>query len=314
MTHPAIHSAEDGEHENSFSDRLFEYRSTESKKLTVSLTITLAAMVVEVIGGLVSHSIALISDAGHMFTHAFAIGISLAAIRIARKPLCHHRTFGLYRAEILAAFVNGIFLLVVAAILLFESVIRMARPQPVESRFMLIVAVIGLLVNGASIAILHKSRKDDLNIRSVFFHMIADAVSSLAVIACAVLIGAFGWTILDPLVGMGITALIVFWAWGVLRDSGIILLEMAPSGLNVDMIEENLKAAFPDIIRMTNTHLWSITSDMRVFSAHVVIRKTGSLDPEVWIHEVRRYLHKKYKIVETTVEIKFEKERERGTK
>jgi cobalt-zinc-cadmium efflux system protein len=140
--------------------------------------------------------------------------------------------------------------------------------------------------------------------------MIADAVSSLAVITCAVLIGAFGWTILDPLVGLGITALIVFWAWGVLKDSAVILLEMAPSGLNVDMIEEDLKVVFPDIVRLTNTHLWCITSDMRVFSAHVIVRKTGSLDSEECIHRLRRYLHRKYKILETTVEIRFERGRE----
>ena len=198
---------------HSFSDRLFEYRSTEKRKLILSLVITFIVMGVEVVGGILTHSIALISDAGHMFTHCFAIGISLIAIQIARKPLCHHRTFGLYRAEILAAFVNGIFLLIVAGIIVYEAVERILNPQEILGPQMLIVAIIGLVTNIFSIWILHGSHKEDLNVRSVFFHMIADAASSVGIIIAAIVIMSTQWHILDPLVSIGISAAIVYWAW-----------------------------------------------------------------------------------------------------
>ena len=144
-----------------FSDRLFGYRNTEKKKLVWSLSITSVVMVMELVGGFFTGSIALMSDAGHMFTHAFAIGISLIAILIARKPLCHHRTFGLFRAEILAAFVNGLFLLLVAGVIVYEAVLRILQPEEILGREMLIIASIGLVTNVVSIAILHGSHRQD---------------------------------------------------------------------------------------------------------------------------------------------------------
>ena len=152
---------------NAFSEGLFDYRSVEKRKLVLSLSITSIVMIVEIVGGFLTHSIALISDAGHMFTHCFALGISLAAIMIARKPLCHHRTFGLYRAEIVAAFVNGLFLLFVVAIIIYEAILRIIHPEEVFSLPMLMIAFVGLVVNLVSIGILHGSHKEDMNVRSV---------------------------------------------------------------------------------------------------------------------------------------------------
>ena len=290
---------------DSFSARLFEYRSTEKKKLILSLTITMIVMFVELVGGILTHSIALISDAGHMFTHAFAIGISLIAILIARKPLCHHRTFGLFRAEILAAFVNGLFLLIVAGVIVYESVLRILNPVDVMGHQMLFIAFIGLATNVASILILHGSHKEDLNVRSVFFHMIADAASSFGIIVAAVIILNTGWNVLDPLVSIGISAAIVYWAWGILKESTIILLEMAPTGLNVEMLSDDLKSAFIEIEALDNTHLWAITADMLVFSAHVKLRcKTGSSEERTeLVNKITVYLYDKYHIIESTIQI-----------
>ncbi|MDI6885486.1 MAG: cation diffusion facilitator family transporter [archaeon] len=154
---------------NPFSEHLFEYRSVEKRKLILSLSITAVVMVIEFIGGILTNSIALISDAGHMFTHSFAIGISLIAITIARKPPCHHRTFGLYRAEILAAFINGLFLLLVVAVIVYEAALRIIYPRHVLGLQMLMIALVGLSVNLISIVILRGSEAD-LNVRSVFYH------------------------------------------------------------------------------------------------------------------------------------------------
>lgn len=287
-----------------FSEHLFAYRSVAKQKLILSLSITSAVMVVEVIGGVVTGSMALISDAGHMFTHSFALVTSLIAIGIARKPPCHHRTFGLYRAEILAAFVNGLFLLVVVGVIIYEAVLRIVHPEEILGLQMLLVALVGLGVNLASVLILKGSHEVDLNVRSVFTHMMADAASSVGVIAAAVVIYYTGWNVIDPLVSLGISGVILYWAWGVLKDAGKILLEMAPTGLNVDLIGADLKTRFPEIGALYNMHLWTITTEMLVFSAHVKLNDAVDRShPEQLVRRMNAYLCEEYKIIESTIQV-----------
>ena len=290
---------------NAFTQRLFDYRSVEKTKLILSLSITLIVMIVVVVGGFLTHSIAIISDASHMFTHCFALGISLAAIMIARKPLCHHRTFGLYRAEIVAAFVNGLFLLFVAAIIIYEAVLRIIHPQEVLSLHMLMIAFAGLIVNLVSIGILHGSHKQDMNVRSVFYHMVADAASSVGIVIAAIVIFYTGWNIIDPLVSLGISGVIIYWAWGILKDATIILLEMAPKGLNTDIISDDLKARFPEIKELFNVHLWTITADMLVFSAHVLLDEAdyNSVNQDNLLERISRYLSEHYQVIESTIQM-----------
>ncbi len=289
---------------NAFSEHLFEYRSIEKKKLTLSLIITIVVMVVELIGGFLTHSIALISDASHMFTHCFAIGISLVAIEIARKPPCHHRTFGLYRAEILAAFVNGLFLLLVVAVITYEAVARMIHPQEVVSLSMLMIGIIGLVVNIVSIIILHGSHREDLNVKSVFYHMTGDAISSVGIVIGAGIIYYTGWNIIDPLISLVISAIIIYWALGILRESTKILLEMAPTGLNSDTITADLKRRFPEIKELYSAHLWTITANMLVFSVHIRFDDTVSKlhEQHKVISQINKYLAEKYHIIESTIQ------------
>ncbi|MGB3906468.1 MAG: cation diffusion facilitator family transporter [Anaerolineae bacterium] len=290
--------------ESAFSEHLFEYRTVAARRLALSLTITGIVMVVEIIGGILTGSIALISDAGHMFTHAFAIAVSLVAISIARRPPCHHRTFGLYRAEILAAFINGLFLLVVVGAMVYEAVLRIIHPEEILGLQMLGVAIIGLAVNLASIAILRGTFKEDLNIRSVFYHMIADAASSVGIVAAAIVIFYTGWNILDPLVSLGISAVILRWAWGILKDSTKVLLEVAPTGLNIDVISDDLKRRFPQILELHNVHLWTITAGMIVFSAHVELDNTSApVDAENLVARVGNHLSDEYGIIESTIQV-----------
>jgi cobalt-zinc-cadmium efflux system protein len=289
---------------NVFSEHLFEYRHVEQKKLILSLSITVITMILELIGGYLTNSMALLSDAGHMFTHAFALIIGLAAIIIARKPPCHHQTFGLYRAEVLAAFINGLFLIVVVGLIVYEAILRLLHPIEILGLEMLLIACIGLVVNISSILILRGAHKKDLNIRGVFYHMFADAISSVGIVIAALVIMYTNWTFIDPFVSIGISVIILFWAWGVLKDSTRILLETAPKGLDVDMISADLKNNFSEIRELHNVHLWSITPDMLVFSAHVQIdRSKIQAKKEEVISKINDYLLQKYNIIECTIQI-----------
>ena len=276
----------------------------------LSLSITLVVMIIELIGGFLSHSIALISDAGHMFTHCFAIGISLVAIEIARKPPCHHRTFGLYRAEILAAFINGLFLILVVGVIIYEAVMRIIHPREVLSISMLMIGAIGLIVNIVSIIILHGSHREDLNVKSVFYHMTGDAISSVGIVIGAGIIYYTGWNVLDPIISLVISAIIIYWAVGILRESTKILLEMAPTGLNSDTITDDLKRTFPEIKEVYNAHLWTITANMLVFSAHIQfdnMKRKISEQHDV-VSKINEYLADKYRIIESTIQLRSEGE------
>jgi cobalt-zinc-cadmium efflux system protein len=287
-----------------FSEHLFEYQHMEQKKLLFSLSITAIVMVVEILGGYLTNSVALLSDAGHMFTHVFALLIGIVAISIARKPPCHHRTFGLYRAEVLAAFVNGLFLLVVVGLIIYEAILRVLYPVEILGQEMLLIAFIGLMVNTISIAILRGSHQENLNIRSIFYHMFADAVSSVGIVIAALVIMFTNWTFIDPLVSIGISIIILVWAWGVLKDSTRILLETSPKGLNIDIISDDLKKNFTEIKDLHNVHLWSITTDMLVFSAHVQIDQSKiQTNQEDVISKINDYLLQKYNIIECTIQI-----------
>ncbi|MFX1267415.1 MAG: cation diffusion facilitator family transporter [Promethearchaeota archaeon] len=289
---------------NSFSQHLFQFRSVEKKKLLISLTITSTVMILEIIGGLITNSIALLSDAGHMFTHSFAIGISLLAIFIARKPPCHHKTFGLFRAEVLAAFINGLFLLPIVGIIVYEAILRFINPEEVFGFYMFIIALIGLSVNITSVIILRGSQDKNLNVKSVFYHMIADAASSIGIVIASIIIYYTGLNILDPLVSLGISVLILYWAWSVLRESTRILLEMTPKGMNIDIISEELKENFKEIIDLYNVHLWTITPDMLVFSAYIKVDdKNLNTNQGSLVSKINNYLIEKYNVIESTLQL-----------
>jgi len=291
------------ETKNAFSEYLFEYRDVEQRKLVLSLSITVVVMFVELIGGFFTNSIALLSDAGHMFTHSFAIAIGLIAIIIAKKPPCHHRTFGLYRAEILAAFLNGLFLLLVAVIIIYEAYLRIINPSEILGFQMLSIAFIGLGANIASILILRGSHHSDINVKGVFYHMIADAVSSVGIILAAFIIIYTGWNFVDPLVSIGISLLIIYWAWGILKESTRILLETAPKGIDIDMIGKDLKNQFPEIKSLNNVHLWAIIPEMIVFSAHMTLSDKKNIEKEKLVEKINSYLAEKYNIIESTIQI-----------
>ena len=287
---------------------IHEYRSVAKNRLLLSMLITATVMVIEVIGSLVTDSLALGSDAAHMFTHLFALAISLIAIIIACKKPCHHRTFGFYRAEIIAALFNSIFLFAVTAYIFYECILRLINPQPVLGFEMLLVALAGLAANGISILLLQGSVKADLNVKGAFLHMFADALSSVVIIIGAVLVSITGLYIVDPLIGVGISVLIFVWAWGLFKDSVNILLETAPKGMNIDSVGADLKNAIPEIDEITDMHIWVITSGMYSLTAHIQVKKMGNENSQQILEKINSLLDEKYGIEHTTIQLSFNKE------
>jgi len=283
-------------------DHLQEYRGVEKKKLKLTMAITGSVMIVEVIGGILTNSLALLSDAGHMFTHFFALGISFAAIIIASKEPCHHRTYGFYRAEILAALFNSLFLFAVTAYILYAGIRRLIHPEPVLELQMFLVALLGLAVNAISVWILRGSAGDDLNVKGAFLHMLADTVSSVVIVFGAIVLYFTGWYFIDPLLAIGICVVIFIWAWGLFRDSVEVLLEMAPKGMDIDELGAELKKAIPDIQDIHDMHVWVITSNMYSFTAHIAIGQANRDRSNEVLKAINKLLSDKYNIEHTTIQ------------
>jgi len=287
----------------SITDELFEYRYIEKKKLKICILITGLVMLIEVIGGFLTNSLALISDAGHMFTHFFALIISYGAILCAGIKVCHHRTFGFYRAEILAALFNSLFLFGVTLWILIEGVRRLIHPEAVLGQEMLLIAILGLIVNLITIKILHGST-GDLNIRSAFFHMLGDTLSSVAIVIGAVIIYFTGFSYIDPLLSIGIAILILIWGWSLFRDSINILLEAAPKGINSDDVTKALLDGFPEIEEITDIHLWTITSNMYSLTLHLKFKsELTPFETKTLIIKIKQAVDEKFDIEHATIEI-----------
>jgi len=261
------------------------HKHAERSRIVASLAITGAMMVAEFIGGLLTNSLALVSDAGHMATHFVALAVTYFAILIAARPAPIERSYGLYRTEILAAFVNGLLLLGATAYILYESAVRLIEPVPIATIEMFIVAVAGLVVNSVSMLLLAGVGKHDLNVRSAFLHMIGDTLSSVAVVAGAVLIRFTGWLRVDPILSALIALLIGIWSLQLLRDSANILLESTPRHIRLPELLEALAAASSEIRDLHDVHVWEITSTMYAISAHVTVDGARTVEQLARIRE-----------------------------
>jgi cobalt-zinc-cadmium efflux system protein len=275
------------------------------RRLELALAVTLSVMFIEFAGGWLSNSLALTSDAWHMFTHSTALLLGIVAIILAKRPPCHHQTYGLYRTEILVAALNGIFLLVVGVLIIYDSIQRFLNPSPILGTEMLVVAFIGLAANLISMLLLRGVRNNDLNTKSVFYHVIADALSSVGVIAAGFAIMFTGFYQIDPIVSLGISAAILYWAWGVLRDSARVLLETAPAGINAELISKDVALSFPEIERLFDVHVWSITSKIAVLSARLKLKKMpkSAAEQNKLVSKINSHLAEKYGIVESTIQV-----------
>ncbi len=249
------------------------HRAVERRRLLLTMSLTGVTMIVEVIGGVMTGSLALLSDAGHMLTHFFALLVSFIAIKLAALPTHPSRSFGLYRVEVLAALLNGLTLLFITAGIFYEAVGRLMEPSPVKELPMFIVAAIGLAVNLSSAAILLDVGKSDLNVRSAFLHMVGDTASSVGIVIGAIVIYFTGWYIIDPLLSMLIAVVILIWSWNLLRDSVSILLETAPRHIDIGEVIDAICERAPEVSDVHDVHIWEITSQMYSMTAHLVFRE-----------------------------------------
>ena len=239
-------------------------------RLAVVLALTCGVLVVEVIGALLSGSLALLADAGHMATDAVGIGLALSAVGLAQRPANGRRTFGWQRIEVLAAVANGLLLIGVGAYVVVQAVRRIGDPPDIHAGWMLSVAVLGLVVNLGSLALLHAGQGESLTTRGAYLEVVGDALGSVAVIGAAVVITTTGWTGADVVASFAVGALVLPRAWTLLREAFDVLLEAAPKGVDLDQVRAHVLGV-PGVLDVHDLHAWTITSGLPVLSAHVVV-------------------------------------------
>ena len=275
-------------------------RVTGKLKLAIGLTaVTLAA---ELVGGFWTNSLALLSDAAHVFLDLFALLLSLGAIRLAMLPASERHTFGLHRAEVFASFINGLTVLLMGIGIIYEAWQRLAVPEPVRSLPMLVIAVIGLVMNLLAAGALHDHSHDDLNLRSAFLHVAGDAAASVGVIAGGIIMYFTGWYVVDALISAAIGLLIQAGAWRVLRESVHILLEGTPRGLAVGEVAAAIREV-PGVRDVHHLNIWTVCSHILSLSVHVDIEDDSSEGRSAILHTIEHLLAERYRINHTTIQM-----------
>jgi cobalt-zinc-cadmium efflux system protein len=272
--------------------------------LRIALSITLTVMVVEIVGGLLADSLALVADAAHMATDALGLGMALLAIHFANRPPSRHRTFGYARAEILAALANCLLLLGVGGYVLYEAVQRFFTPAGTQGGLMIVFGAVGLVANVISLMLLMRGQKESLNVRGAFLEVAADALGSLAVMVSAAVILLTGWQAADPIASLAIGLLIVPRTLRLLRETLDVLLEAAPRNVDLDEVRAHI-LALDDVEDVHDLHVWTITSGLPVLSAHVVVRSDAldAIGHEKLLHELQGCLGDHFDVEHCTFQL-----------
>ncbi len=245
------------------------------RALRLVLVVTASFMVVEFAAGWIANSLALLADAGHMFTDVAAVGLAIFAGWIAQRPATPERTYGYLRLEIFAALLNGAALFVVAGLIIRGAVGRLAAPPEVEPRILFGVASVGLVVNIIGLRVLHRGREDSLNVRGAYLHVLGDLLGSIGAMAAGVVILFTGWMLADPIISVGIALLILVGAWRLIRESVDVLLEATPRHIALGDVERRL-ATIPGVADVHDLHVWTLTSGVVAMSGHAVVGDPGS--------------------------------------
>ena len=274
------------------------------RRLAISFVLIAVFFVVEAVGGILTNSLALLSDAGHMLTDVVGLGMALAAIqlanRFARRPSAGHHTFGLYRLEILAAFVNAILLLGVAAYVLVEAIRRIGDDPEILGVQMLVIATLGLAVNIVAFLLLREGAKESLNVEGAYLEVLADTIGSVGVIIAAVLLEVFGWAWVDPVVGAAIGLWILPRTARLGAQAVRILLQAAPPGIDVDALAADL-GRLAGVVDVHDLHVWTLTSEMENATAHIVI--DDHADSHAVLDQARALLQGRYSIDHATLQV-----------
>ncbi len=275
------------------------------RRLGLSIFITLVFVLGEATTGYFSHSLALMSDAGHNFADALALVFSWYGLWIARKPSTAQRTFGYHRVGILAALVNAVSLVVIALLIFWEASSRVRHPEAVHSTPMIVVALIAILLNTVISFWLKSAAKKDLNVRSAYMHMLGDAISAAGVVVAGLVVAFIGASIADPIVSILIGILILWSSWGILKEAVNILLEAIPAGMNMSKVEETISAVH-GVRAVHDLHVWTVGSGMVCGSCHILVDEQSVRSGENVLRAVTEQLEYRFGIAHTTIQVEVE--------
>ncbi|MBT4485005.1 MAG: cation transporter [Candidatus Latescibacteria bacterium] len=284
-----------------------DMRRLTKRKLWIALTINAVFLIIEVIGGIVTNSLALLADAGHMLTDVAALLLAIFVATLAERPPTPRRTYGLLRAEVLGAFINGAALMVIVALIFHEALKRLDQVPVINGPLMLCVAVMGLLANMASAWVLFGSRNENINIRGAFLHMTADALGSVGAIVAGVVIWTTGWILIDPVVSIFIGIIILWSSWGLIAQTMNILLEATPENIDYHEVKKAL-LAIEHVTGIHDLHIWTIASGIPSLSVHISLESQCS-DTTHWqecLRDAQAMLRERFGIVHSTLQFEPE--------
>lgn len=277
--------------------------SSQNKgRLKLVLTFTFLYLIAEVVGGLLTGSLALLADAGHMLTDVGGLAFALIAIMLAERPASPERTYGYYRAEILAALANAVVLIGISLYILYEAYQRFLDPPEVESKAMLLVAAIGLVVNLAGMFILRKGSQESLNMKGAYFEVLSDMLTSIGVIVAGIIMWTTGWYYADPILSAGIGLFILPRTWVLLKEAVGVLLEGTPADVNIEELRKCI-AALEGVKEVHDLHVWSLTSGVNAMSAHVVVATDNNASYNEMLKRISQDVTFNFKISHTTIQL-----------
>jgi len=294
--------AHEHRHRDHGHSNVHEANGKNLRRVMIALVLTGLFMVVEVVGGIISGSLALLADAGHMLTDTMALALAAMAFHVSKRPPDGKLTFGYQRFQILAAFVNGISLLAVVGWILFEAINRFLNPNEILGETMLVVAAAGLLVNLISFAVLHSGDQDNLNIRGAALHVAGDLLGSVAAIVAALVIIYTDWTPIDPILSVAVAMLILKSAWSLVKRSAHILLEGAPEWLDVAAMQERVVAGVPGVGEIHHVHIWGLTPQELILTMHMTVVDGVPSQSDV-VRDTKQFMKDEYGIAHSTIEV-----------
>jgi len=283
-------------------DHSHDLRGASRRSLVIALVLIASFMFAEVIGGILSGSLALLSDAGHMITDAASIALALFAMKVAERPPSAERTFGYRRAEVLAAMLNALSLWLIAAWVLFEAYHRLQDVPEIEGGLMLVVGILGLLVNVAAAWVLHRSSKHSMNVEGALRHVMADLMGSVGVVISGILIVTLNWTIIDPILSVLIAALVAHSSWSLTVKVFKVLLEGVPDHIDVYRLCSEMEDV-EGVTLIHDVHVWTISSGLEALTGHVLIDPSFEGDTEALLRELRRIAHEDFGIDHVTIQV-----------
>jgi len=286
-------------------------RHTETRRLRLALAISCVYFFAEVIGGFLTNSLALLSDAGHMLSDIAALALSLFAFRIAKRPATVSSTYGYHRVEILAALFNGLMLWLIVGVIFAAAYSRFFNPPEVASHGMMIVASLGLVVNIVAGAVLYDSHHHNLNLRGAFLHIVSDALGSVGAIVAGLIMLLTGWYVADPLISVLIGLLILHSSWSLVKESLSVLMQAVPKGIRLEDVQQALEEV-EGVSKVHDLHVWAVTSDLFTLSAHAVVENGG--DFHQVLNGIEDTLKERFNIEHTTIQLEVESREEQEIK